>query len=286
MPTIGTPSGCTETANARSIDASCLPVAPMADIEVLRGLVHVGGRIVASDSDWLPLVVVLRSLPARGTPLSSSSSSSAPRAKEIETLLEQYPFLEGLIAEQEAQRRRASHLPGADMSVAREVIDSIDLEELDTAALFDELRARRASVVSAEAEDGPGDDFTVRVLGGEWTLAHKGVPYDTFKASVVSGGLAEGWCRAHLLATSASYACARFGDEGALICATAWCQMLQYYYDIALNAGAVNGEYLYDEAAYMNRPVCERLRELIPELPPAGQARAADILSMRIGAVF
>ena len=122
----------------------------MADIEVLRGLVHVGGRLVASDSDWLPLAVVLRSLPARGIPLSSSSSSSAPRAKEIETLLEQYPFLEGLIAEQEAQRRRASHLPGADTSVAREVIDSTDLEELDTAALFDELRARREAVVDVE----------------------------------------------------------------------------------------------------------------------------------------
>ena len=192
--------------------------------------------------------------------------------------------MEGLIAGQEAQRRRGP-IPSA-ISVAREVIDSIDLEELDTAALFDELRARRESVVDAEAEDGPHRDFTVRVLGGDWTLAHKGVPYDTFKASVVGGSLADGWCRAHLLATSSSYACARFGDEGAQIAAAAWCQMMQYYYDIALNAGAVNGEYLYDEASYMHRPVCQRLRDIIATLPPAGQARAVDILSMRIAAVF
>ena len=61
---------------------------------------------------------------------------------------------------------------------------------------------------------------------------------------------------------------------------------MQYYDDIALNAGAVNGEYLYDDASYMNRAVCQRLRDIIATLPPAGQARAADILSMRIAAVF
>jgi len=190
-------------------------------------------------------------------------------------LLVQYPFLEGLLAEAEAGRRATSS--SCVGSHGLEVSDVVNSDDFSVEAVFEELRARRELLPEG---DGVGEVyFRVRILGGRWTMERKGVAFDRYKGEVRAGSLAADWCEASGMRSGCSYIIAKFGDVGAQVLASSWCEMMLYDFELA--SGCVDGTHVYDEDAGPNRPACERLRAIYPELPRGdAQARARAVLDM------
>eukprot|EP00969_Alexandrium_andersonii_P041827 1834076-Alexandrium_andersonii.AAC.1 len=71
--------------------------------------------------------------------------------------------------------------------------------------------------------------FGTRVLGGQWTLAHKGVAFDAIQG-YAKGASCEQFCVRRGLARSASVSCQEFGQEASGIMARAWAHKLEHFY--------------------------------------------------------
>jgi hypothetical protein len=90
---------------------------------------------------------------------------------------------------------------------------------------------REAREVAAQGRDGC-DDFRVRVLGGAWTAAHKGVSFDAYRGECCCQQ-ASVFLEAQQPPKSARFDVAVYTVAGAALMARTWCEKCQHLFDIA-----------------------------------------------------
>ena len=115
-----------------------------------------------------------------------------------------------------------------------------DLAQEDYDAVF--LHLQRAREEAEEEEGAAPDDFRVRVLGGTWSVASKGVALAAYSAEARPGEPAA-WAAAYHFGLTARFEVSIYTATGAACCARAWCAKAQYFYNIYVNSGDENYEF-------------------------------------------
>ena len=74
-------------------------------------------------------------------------------------------------------------------------------------------------------------DFKVQLRGGQWTAAHTGMAYDSFRGFAMRGEASQICARFNMQST-ATFAIRSFSEEGAQCLANLWCHRMQWYLDL------------------------------------------------------
>lgn len=208
------------------------------DFDILMDCSRCRSSVVRSDSGWRSFADVKPFLPYAASPACHATEvedkvapvKRAPEAwEEHPWLLDMWPDLcfgkEAGRSDNDKQRSQAK----AASSSADAAEDGTEQNEVDVAAAFDELNARRT------LWDAHGDivcvDFRWKLRGGAWTAAHKGQAFDCFVAECANG-LATKFCKQFSLLRSASFSINVYSEAHAQQLAEIWCALHQSWFDI------------------------------------------------------
>ena len=203
-----------------SVDAAGVLSVPLDMVSLIPGFaVHGQGRLVSLAVSE-PLGVFLAGLgqvPTRGggdgAAAASSSVSETPWADK---LLQKRSFK----SRATAKAAPSHHCGEIDEEQSSEGEEFVSRPEV--LAGLETLRQELADLPEARSLD-----FQVTLLGGAWTLAHRGVVADACSAAA-RGETAVQWCRSRSMPLSARYERGLYGEEFAAILASAWCPKMQF----------------------------------------------------------
>lgn len=214
-----------------------LPQVLLSRIAVLHGLSYVGGSTLCSDVPEQPLGEVLAQLPV---PAAKGRATAAAGTKDAQaSLLAKYPWLSGSLEEEGARAGQPGPSKAQKLQHDEpELCDDLAQEDYD--AVF--LHLQRAREEAEEEEGAAPDDFRVRVLGGTWSVASKGVALAAYSAEARPGEPAA-WAAAYHFGLTARFEVSIYTATGAACCARAWCAKAQYFYNIYVNSGDENYEF-------------------------------------------
>ena len=156
---------------------------PIESIGVLPFVSYHGCNLCVSCSEVVTLASFLESLPSLRARASASSTSQAQRGMprdHASDLVIKYPWLAGSLERDVAAARTTASSSGG----AGEVV-----EEMSCEALTDEQIEQAFTALRAEREKYAGDDdeevvdWRVSVLGGAWTVRHRGVAFNAFRSA-------------------------------------------------------------------------------------------------------
>ena len=209
------------------------------------------------DGEWMPLAGFLEKFRE-----GKAEASSAPRApstvsRSTDALKEQ-PWVLGVfwVVEQREKKSQLARKQRVSSSKARKVVkdndgqsssseeEEFDAEEnADIGQALDELH--RATEDAALRPGGDSTDFITVILGGGWTMTHKGKAYDVFRLG--ARVRANRFCERCGLQKSMRFSVTLFGDNVACSLAKAWCSRLQFFFDEFQDSG--NDGHIFDECA-------------------------------------
>jgi len=252
-----------------SVGSDQLPSQELEHIEVLFGLRHLGADRVSSNGAWEPLAAVLARLPVKATCARSRSTPATSRAHK-DTLLQEFPWLEGTLDPQEPKQQQGGQSSQASC-LDPALLDDAAVDDADIDEALDALRQKREAVGMAQVLP---PEFRVQLVasGG----FRSGGDLEAFRGEVRQGTAAERWLALYGLQKSSTYQTSRFGQRGAQLCAETWCAVMQHLLDIWL-AQPVDG-YVYTEEDLRTSPGNPELALLLPTLPAAAQSRAQALL--------
>jgi hypothetical protein len=250
-----------------------LPSLHLSSIQVMFGLRHLGGDLVASNGTWEPLAAVLARLPAKAANARSKGSGAARTEKD--KLLSKYPWLEGTLNPEELRLTKPGGSQGSALS-SQDMAEADDVD-LDIDQVLDELRSRRDALAMEQALPS---DFRVQLVGGVGSMRRSGVSFEAFRGEVRLGSEAATWMSLYGLQKTSSYQISRYGERGAQTCAEAWCTTMQHFFDI-WEAQPLT-RYAYTEEGAQALPVNAGLQELLPTLPAAARFRVEALLNIQV----
>ena len=210
-------------------------------VEVLWDAVFLGQQRLSSHSDWVPLDVLLESLPCAGKADGVPEEAGKAVRKLMAHELAAFPSLLAILDGWHEQQRKQAHFAhcqsapssrpgGATKLKANGEEEKAEEVEVDEEEIFEALYKKRA-MLHVEVGAAKASDFAVAILGGAWTMAHLGVAYDAYQGKA-SGNDPTEWCTKLSLAKSARFSIAAYGDRHANILAAAWCSHMQHLYDM------------------------------------------------------
>ena len=239
-------------------------------IQVLPHAVFVDDRHVASHADFVPLQAWLVDL--RFQEPATTSQATLPRTWTADVLAT-YPWLADFVRDQSG---RATDR-GAEATGVPPTPQVVTLEEDVAERVFAELREKRQLWEVEFA--APPEDFKTTLLGGAWTLQHRGVVCDAVKA-YAAGATGLSFCRAYQLPKAASFAIRKYGEAVASALAIHWCARLQSLCTAA--RGQTMGSYVFTAADLESCPAPEEVLQLLQEQPQShpGHVRLAEISAL------
>jgi hypothetical protein len=200
-------------------------------VEVKTLSVFLPGLRVGSDDDWQPLDVVLAAFPVVSNPVSSSSSGSRRMAANADQA-RQHPWLLDLMGDPARGGLAGVRRPAADGGAEHGGDGVVEvLNDEDVAEVFDALHERRAIEALAAGHDRKA--FCWTVLGGAWTMEHKGVAFDSYRGQPQFSA-AKDWATSRKLFTTATFSLAKYGQESAVLLVKLWCDKMNHFYEIGV----------------------------------------------------
>ena len=106
------------------------------------------------------------------------------------------------------------------------------LTEADVEEAFRSVEVARAALSAAEPERST-DDFKTTVLGGAWTMAHKGVAFDAVHGRARNAA-ATAFCRRKGVPQSARYDVKASGEDTCGLLARSQCRKMQHHFKLEL----------------------------------------------------
>ena len=176
-------------------------------------------------------------------------------------LVIKYPWLAGSLERDVAAARTTASSSGG----AGEVV-----EEMSCEALTDEQIEQAFTALRDEKEKYAGDDdeevvdWRVSVLGGAWTVRHRGVAFNAFRSAPRVGSVAEQWAADYNIGKSARFDMSLYGSSVANDLAKGYSHRCQYFFDIWLCSG--NERYTYsqhDLDAYVEPCIVSELQDIL-----------------------
>ncbi|CAK0857358.1 unnamed protein product, partial [Prorocentrum cordatum] len=216
---------------AQFASADDLPDVPASDVAVLTGARYLGGAKEASEA-W------------------------------HEDLSKVKPYLKRFLEQARSEPSSASARPEGADDHDDFGVGALSDEDLDE--LFAALSEARQLIVDTVEVD---EDFHVNVLGGLWTMVHRGVSHDAYQGTVIRRQ-----SQASKFAVSYGFQAAQrfnvtlYGEEGALTLAQAWVRKSQFYYNI-WKAQPLH-DYIFSAAELRAWEPPPALVALIERLPP------------------
>ena len=89
-------------------------------------------------------------------------------------------------------------------------------------------------------------DFKVQLRGGQWTAAHVGEAYDSFRSFAMKGD-ASRLCALFGMTATATFSIKLYTEAGAERLAQLWCHRLQWYLDVWMAHGRAE-DFRFDDA--------------------------------------
>ena len=209
--------------NADMDSAACTPDLSFDKIEVVCDLEHIGGTEVVSRSPAVLLCDYLEMIPEPTSASQSSCSRSRSAAASTVRLVHLYPWF----AEAEEKKFGFSSADAQGENPAK-ALKKRNKEEKVGQELDDEaIQAMLVALDKARADESAAaepsaDDFKVTVLGGAWTLAHHGVPFDAIQGGARSN-LPQDFCNRRGVPRSARFNYSTYGDRACGTLERAWC---------------------------------------------------------------
>jgi hypothetical protein len=200
------------------------------NVEVIYELEYTGNNNYCTILPAIPLSVFLQLVPLKAS--GAGGARAPPRKRKVDAIIEDLPWTEKFLK----RRQHAKAQPVDDDSDSDDSDDcgiNVDDEVEFMLAQWDELTDLRK-----QWETDPRlrtDDFRLRVLGGKWTLGHRGVIADALCGYAVAEHI-EQWCTAR--AVPMSYRCeiSLYTIEVGAVMVRAWCTKMQYFYNLSLLA--------------------------------------------------
>lgn len=252
-----------------SVPAADVEVGPQTQIFVLPHVSFRPGNAIVSHSSWVSLLDFVRDLMDSGVRPAPKAKAGAVRSINRQ-LVEEFPWLDDYLASERNQSgdKRSS----GQSSEAPPKKLSLDDDEIQAA--FDQLQEKR-EMWQVDNEPKAGH-FKVTLLGGAWTLQHKGVACDSVKA-FASGKGPRDWCAQYGLPRDATFSLRKFGDTEASGLALTWASRLDYFYSVYLKAKKPLYEFTDDDIA-----ACPKFSHVVagPADPQPLTTRLAQILTM------
>jgi hypothetical protein len=214
-------------------------------LEILTDCQHLGGGRLGSDSRWAPLAEVVDWLGDVEQPADAGKEDEPipPEPKPTDDPFTLCPWLltpeywshvePQDIDTATASTNKRKRAGGADMT-------ALDFSDLHDMAL-DQLLIARAAL--AAVGDAVGSDVRIVLRGGKWTLAAKGVAYDSVRAEVYTV-LGLRWCALFDVNKTASYYISTYGEAVAHRLAALWRHKVQWLLNIWVAEGERDGCYL------------------------------------------
>lgn len=210
-----------------SRDCSFMADLPAADISVYAGLEHLKGNEFACDLDPVTLELFLCRLPWAGPPRAvrpaAASSSRQPRGGQKDDP----PWADKAWRKKVAQPAEPEGESSDDEGLENEGIEAWTQEAEE--AIWAQVDGLRKDVIDPKWQMGA---FIVAVLGGKWTMQHRGVSADAIQAAA-RGAQAIGWCTACHVPKSARYELATYGAANAALLARTWAAKMTFFYNLA-----------------------------------------------------
>ena len=209
---------------------------------LVQDLKYMGGGTLETSSMDANLETVLAALPvqARASTSSTTTRNDTPLSVE-DKLIEKNPWLRGSF---DADKKRARSSKEDRDDVIRD--DDEDAHDNDITA--EELFAAMADLDDARAtynDTLSNPDFPVKTLGGDWTMAHLGRPFDAFR-SEPRGEAAVEWAVLYGFGKyGARFNLGLFGIANAHMLCLTWASKCQHFY--AIYKGQANDRYQYTD---------------------------------------
>jgi hypothetical protein len=235
-------------------DLSGLAAVPEDDVAVLDNVVYMGENVYATDSYEERLSVVLSRLP-RNVKHPEATEDGAPkqtrRGGNSAASSEEPPWAAKLWTGKAPRDPCPVAAPaaGSDTDSLSEVDPDTLAQEAETA--WGELDAFRSRLW--ELGEGEEYNFKVRVLGGSWTMMHRGVAADAIQGHA-RGQEVQAWCRAQKLPLSARFEIRAYGEASAAVFARAWCSKMQHLYRRGSGGEAASSSSSADLSAVWKEP--------------------------------
>ncbi|CAK0874375.1 unnamed protein product [Prorocentrum cordatum] len=257
---------------AQFVSADDLPDVPASDVAVLTGARYLGGAKVGARSGWQPLDAMLGQFPPR--PAAPKKEASEAWHEDLSKVK---PYLKRFLEQARSEPSSASARPEGADDHDDFGVGALSDEDLDE--LFAALSEARQLIVDTVEVD---EDFHVNVLGGLWTMVHRGVSHDAYQGTVIRRQ-----SQASKFAVSYGFQAAQrfnvtlYGEEGALTLAQAWVRKSQFYYNI-WKAQPLH-DYIFSAAELRAWEPPPALVALIERLPPGrARSRAVSLRDFRL----
>jgi hypothetical protein len=186
----------------------------------------------------------------RPTPVAQTRSAKPiPQLKQtvIDKLLEEYPWLRENDLKPAVDRacgRAGASGDGHGSGAGKSLLDcGEDMTEEVLLAAMDELEAARDEHEDCTAEY---DHFYFKILGGKWTMAHKGVAADS--AGAFARAHVRFWCDLYMLPKSKSYAFKKYGEPECVILAKEFVRRCTFFFMIYLDADDDDVRFQYSDS--------------------------------------
>ena len=238
---------------SQSVPWHHLPRLPIANITVLRGLVFVSKCDVVTDDDGVSMAQFIEEMPRQvavtgAVQIGGGANGAARPPSWLSDLLEKHPWLAGSFEEEAAA---AACIKRDEKMAESPMAEPVGDEELELA--WDELRMAREAMLLAEGAHHAAD-FTVKLLGGAWTRAHREVAFDAVRAAPRRFGPAEVFLTRFGITPSARFEISAYGIESAKVLANTWCTKMQHYFDIFEGSGDPDYRFTPNDHASYDEP--------------------------------
>lgn len=251
------------------------------EIEVLPGLVYMGGGAVSTDwdpLDWGSFITTMGLESHAEVDASTTNPRSAPGPSVAANLLLEHPWLEQYQSQVSATSRE--HLPQEDELGSHDTVPGTEMTaELDEEAMYDIFKELAGARERWQAEQGAlAEDFKTCLLGGAWTQRATGQVVD-YVCAKASNEAAETWCERYGLQKTSRYSLRAYGDRAAGILARCWAHRMQYYFDVFLAKDAMDYCYTPEDHSSYREPL--EIAELGHDSEGRLSARIAQIRALR-----
>lgn len=231
---------------------SAASVPSLSDDDTRFGVVHtawVENRIVVVSSFVEFDVYAAPFLASMSAPRSESKVRAQPKRgdESLAALADEFPWLsrdeilEFLGGGAKDQRPHKKSKPNEGIGKAESVEAISDQVEIAADKVLEELQDKRDLYETANDKD---QYFYVKLPGGLWTAANKGVPTDC--AACLNRRMTEEWCLKYCFPRKKSFMFSLYTEENAVQLANEWVRRGNHYYSLWLRAGA-DLEYAFTE---------------------------------------
>jgi len=215
-----------EAAFMASLDAS--------DIMLYTGVEHLSGGKFGGSDPPLPLDCFLASPPyALVSNVNQTKAASTASTAKPSSYFDDLPWAEKLLQRKRPFRASGPEGPDSDSDSGSPQASAEFLNPpADEALLWSHIEELKAEMDDPKVR---WEDFQVKVLGGAWTIEHKGVGADAIQGHA-RGQEAIAFCNSLKVPQSARYETRTYGEEAAGIFARNWTSNTQAFMNIWLDA--------------------------------------------------